>query len=667
MDLPKFHPNERVDLGDVEFISDGQLGEHQRLLSNLIVGDATKRVIDGFGFTIASATALSIAFGKAVFAENRLATVRYGQLVGGGLPLEGVATQNVSFSGLAAAPYGVYVRFVYGDGTLGNRAFWDTTAALEEIQAVPTRKVAGWQSLVAAASPGDEWSKLCDVVWNAADLNTSTITDARVFMFEGPANSSPQTFRPTWGAGNDRNAARATYGVKTLERFASAVLKKLEELQSDTAATRWWTAPVEPLDKKVSRYGDLTLTGNYQITGGLTTTGEVSANGGVTVGTSLSLEASVDVVPSGASNIGTAGQRLTTLFTKRWDVADASPVLDVEDTSGATAAKIHFFKTGFEGTQFFDVGYEAGAGIARYTTGGGGTALGKHLWTVSGVGVMSIDGTNLVVSVADAQFTGNAAVLGALNVTGIATVGGLIASDVRSDLVPNVNARDLGAAAGNRWDLFAVTIDASGAITAGGAILAGTDGNDIGAVAGNRFDIYGKVGNFSGPLTTTAIVPTAGGENIGTSDTGAGKYGTVHTTELRASGGLVLGAGTVNAISLTTVATDVLDVGGKVRARGGSQDYIGALQADNDFVGAVGVQDPSGIPGAGSTDVGVMMTFRSTQARIGAPVNTYDAPLHIKNHVGLATGQVGSIKVQLTDSGTNQVRGWVRVWATPTG
>lgn len=263
MDLPKFHPNERVDLGDVEFLSSGQLGEFQRLFTSLIAGEATKRIIDGFTFTVQSATVLQIALGKAVLVENRNAALRYGQLTGGGSPTEGPTAQNVSFSGLPVTTHGVYVRFVYGDGTVANRAFWDTVANVEQIQAVSTRKVAGWQVMVAQNNPGDEWYKVVDVEWNGTNLATSTLTDRRAFLFEGPADSTPQTFRPSWGGGSDRNADRATHGVKTLERFASAVLKKIEEIQSDTPATRWWTAPVEPLDKKVSRFGDATMAGNY--------------------------------------------------------------------------------------------------------------------------------------------------------------------------------------------------------------------------------------------------------------------------------------------------------------------------------------------------------------------------------------------------------------------
>jgi len=142
--------------------------------------------------------------------------------------------------------------------------FWDPLLDESIVQAVNTRQVAGWQLnrvLDSSGSPGSEWLRVATVVWTGAAFGT--ITDTRTFLFEGPANSSPQTFRPTWGGGSDRNAARETYGVKTLERFASAVLKKVEEIQSSTASVRWWDATVESLDRKVSRFGDSTMAGNY--------------------------------------------------------------------------------------------------------------------------------------------------------------------------------------------------------------------------------------------------------------------------------------------------------------------------------------------------------------------------------------------------------------------
>lgn len=381
MDLPKFHPNERVDLGDVEFLSDGQLGEFQRLFNNLVTGDATTRILDGFTWTIQSSTVLQVALGKAVLAENRNAAIRYGQLVGGGAPLEGVATQNVSFSGLAIGTWGVFVRFVYGDGAVQNRAFWDTITDLEEIQAVNTRKVAGWQIAVAQNAPGAEWYKVVDVAWDGANLNTSTFTDRRAFLFEGPADSSPQTFRPTWGGGSDRNAARATNGVKTLERFASAVLKKIEEIQSDTPTTRWWDAPAEPLSKKVSRFGDLTLAGNYSIAGNLTMTG-------------------------------------------------SSPDILTQFSSVGVGPTLRYEFTGNPASYYWQFSYSQLDGEASYDVGPGIDGLRGHRWTTNGTTRMELHptaGGGLEVYV-------NAAITGSLTVSSTVGVNGLLSANSSLDV-----------------------------------------------------------------------------------------------------------------------------------------------------------------------------------------------------------------------------------------
>jgi hypothetical protein len=185
----------------------------------------------------------------------------------------------------------VWVKFQASEGARANRRFYDKVSDTEITRAVNTRNVAGWLAAAATTQPGAEWIQLYEVDWDGAGFSTSTVTDVRVFLFEGHADSSP-AFSSTWGFGDDRNADRATNGVKTLDRFAAAVLKKLEEIQSSTA--RWWTAPVEPLDEKVSRNGDLTLTGNYKITGDLELTGSVVGN----------LEVDNDIITGGTADIG---------------------------------------------------------------------------------------------------------------------------------------------------------------------------------------------------------------------------------------------------------------------------------------------------------------------------------------------------------------------------
>jgi hypothetical protein len=295
VDLVKLHPNERVDLGDVEFLATSPLNDFQRHMRDLVVGDGVMRILDGFTWSTLG-NVLTVVKGKAALTENRDA-----QLLGGHLTSEGVASLTSDFTGLPADAYGIWVRFAYADGSIANRVFWDPLVDLSTVQAVDTRKIAGWQlaRTLDAQSPGGEWYKVATVNWSAG---FTSIVDHRAFLFEGPADSSPQTFRPSWGGGTDRNTDRATYGVKTLERFASAVLKKIEELQSSTAATRWWEAPPESLDRKVSRFGDLTLAGNYKITGDLEVTSDITV-ATIAVGTA-GLYDDVLISPVGISLVG---------------------------------------------------------------------------------------------------------------------------------------------------------------------------------------------------------------------------------------------------------------------------------------------------------------------------------------------------------------------------
>lgn len=314
MDLPKFHANERVDIGDIEFLSSGILGEFQRSFAAVISGSAL-RVVDGFAVTNGDATHVTVTRGVAgsiIAAQNASGTTIHGQLLS-----EGAAdVQTTSLAGLTAATYGVWVRFVYGDGDEANRVFWDQADGEEKIQLVTTRQKADWRLQVAVAAPGSEWILLANAVWNGAAI--TSLVDKRAFLFEGPADSTP-AFTPSWGTGtNDRNANRALYGVKTLERFAEATLKKIEEIQSSSA--RWWDATVEPLDKKVSRFGDLTLTGNYSIAGILNITG-------------------------------------------------TNPQQKFPIGSPTGIGKLHFYDAGAEATQFFDFGYDAGANYAFFNTG----------------------------------------------------------------------------------------------------------------------------------------------------------------------------------------------------------------------------------------------------------------------------------------------------------
>jgi hypothetical protein len=643
MDLPKFHPNERVDLGDIEFLSTGQLGEFQRLQTNLIVGEAVKRILDGFSFAIFSPTVMTISFGKAILAENRQTAVRYGQLVGGGSPVEGVASQNVSFSGIAAA-YSVFVRFVYGDGVQSNRAFWDTILAQEEVQAVNTRKVAGWQAIVALTvnDPGADWLRIVDIAWDGSALGSSVITDKRTFLFEGPADSTPQSFRPTWGGGADRNAARATNGVKTLERFASAVLKKIEEIQSDTPTTRWWDAPVEPLSKKVSRFGDLLLVGNYKITGGFEVDGGTSVfeqiNPDVTnrgMGTSLlrwdaflrDLNTTGAVTVTGTLSLAGGGRTSSSII----------PDFDDGYTFGDASFKwsdvyTNFLHAGQIRRQPAILTADIGTSVARF----------RKLWFESG------------------DFSAGLTAFGPISFGSTLTTDGSIFTSGAT--------RDLGTvtSAGTRWNVFANTLNVLAAATFAGTLAPSASGVDLGSLAA-RWDVFGGTGNFSGTLTSDDIEPSGSGKNIGSGNTAATRYSNVYCTNINVGTLLVIGAGSGTDINLAS-AGNVLNVGGRVWFFGGTNNKESQIQLDQDFIGPDDDGNTS-LGAAGVTsDVGIMMTFRSSNARVAGTVSpTADRQLHIATTFG-PTSQCGAIKVQLQDgAGGTQTRGFIRVWFTPVG
>src|SRR3990172_3828572 len=730
MDLPKFHPNERVDLGDIEFLSSGQLGEFQRGFTNLIVGEATKRIIDGFTFTITSPTVLQIALGKAVLADNRNAVIRYGQLVGGGFPVEGVALQNVSFSGLPVLTHGVYARFVYGDAAVSNRAFWDTLTDVEEIQAVNTRKIAGWQVTVSKNDPGSEWSKLCDVAWDGANLNTSVITDKRTFLFEGPADSTPQTFRPTWGGGSDRSAARATNGVKTLERFASAVLKKIEEIQSDTPATRWWDAPVEPLSKKVSRFGDANMAGDYtpeadgsRSFGSSTRrwlklwANDVDASGNLDVGGSITAADDVvadnfygttGVYPNEYGNGEGAAPKLRAVDVNTIDLAlnetvgktfrvrfggatNAMSIASVGVSGTYLMTARSWLSAGGTGTgalgnyslTWLDVWSEtiksyrndsvtapalATAGVLAHNYNSGAGQLAQIGWSVSGGGSPTANGDGWIVS-ARRNADNDVDMLWSRHDGGV-HVAYRMSLDDAGVLSPGATGQDLGTT-GLRWDVFAGTLNANGIATFDADvdfnaqilsnITPNTTGLDLGTTS-LRWDVFAGTGNFNNTLTTDDIVPSASGKNIGSGDTGAGKDAVVYGTNFRASTGVTVGAGGASPVLLASAGSGFLNVGGKGWFIGGSLGYEGAVRADNDYVGADDGADTTISPGGVTTDVGTMLTFASADARVAGTVSpTLDRPMHIATTFSVH-GQCRAIKVQLTNNGATQTRGFIRVW-----
>ena len=337
------------------------------------------------------------------------------------------------------------------------------------------------------------------------------ITKKRKFFFEGDENAAyaatvsleAGTYR-AWGSGNDRNADRALYGVQDLQTFTAAMRSQLASLLGQA----WYATPTEALNQKVSRNGDLALTGNYKITGALNVTGHFTIEGGS------------DILAAAAnSDVGSTGQRFAAAFLSRFDVGGADPVSDIENTSTGFG-KIHFFETGSEATKFFDIGYSGASGIASYNTGTGGGLGGSHVFGVDGTVVMSVgvagQGGFGLGSGIPATFQDD------VNHTGgtLASVNGdfdlLSAVEVDSDLIPEgaSGARKLGSST-NRWDAFIDALDAAGDIATTGAVQATTiRANTFVDAAGNDFVARIILNPMSAGLIPRSM--TAAGDNYGT-------------------------------------------------------------------------------------------------------------------------------------------------------
>lgn len=491
MQKVKFHPSERIDLTDVEALSDNFHDEHQRVFEDLVVGDGKMRIIDSFNKTTVGADVFRVTLGKAIFAEVRNAGVRYGQLIS---DADGLATQDISFAGAGAATYDIFVRFTLGDGDDGNRAFWDVAGSIEVIQLVPTRKKPGWEitRVVQGNSPGTEWYRIWSVVWDGAAFGT--ITDRRVYLFEGDAAAS---FAPDWGGGNDRNADRATYGVKTLERFASAVLQCIKDIKSASGA--WYAVPTERLDQKVSRNGDLTLNGNYKITGNLTMAGNILAN---TIGDDVGdatkpFDAHLRIVTIYNQIVPDATGRLLGSATERFTatlesiamygaITNASGANKNLGASGATARFNIFGGTGdFTGVVAVDGGIQT-AGITNEDLGSNADNARFNVFaaTITIAGNIVTDGTanrTIGVDAANQRFSVNAANLvvnGTSSFTGNLTVTG----EVASAFVPATNGNDLGNAT-KRWDAH---IELIHAVYGGRSTTTPASNADVTAITQNK-------------------------------------------------------------------------------------------------------------------------------------------------------------------------------------
>lgn len=180
-DLLRVESNERVDMGDFEFLANTAMEDAYRHQGEQFFCDPArtrKWVISGFAMSNPAGSQLQVTKGKAVLAYRTAGVVQYGMVV-----TEGDATKIVDLTSYSPGPYNVYIRFEYVPGDLQSRLFWDPSGTGTEFaQTINTRFQANWSLRVEASSPGDEWLKIGEV-----DQVSMDIEDYREFFFEGAA------------------------------------------------------------------------------------------------------------------------------------------------------------------------------------------------------------------------------------------------------------------------------------------------------------------------------------------------------------------------------------------------------------------------------------------------------------------------------------------------
>ena len=134
--------NERVDLGDFEFIQQAILDNPRQLAEQFLTnpsGAIRHWILRGFAMTNPTAKDLTVTRGAAILGWRDGATVKYGMVLS-----DGDATKTLDLTSYASSVHGIYIRFEYNDGENAGRVFWNNAApGSEYAQTVATRRVAG--------------------------------------------------------------------------------------------------------------------------------------------------------------------------------------------------------------------------------------------------------------------------------------------------------------------------------------------------------------------------------------------------------------------------------------------------------------------------------------------------------------------------------------------
>lgn len=468
-DTQRVQDNERIERSDYEYGIDEMPQSFGRMLpAQFLSNPAGARlwIISGWDITNPALAQCRVTKGVAL-----LNVREKGQVLPGMLSFEGDSQRTLDLASYANGTYGVYVRFELIDAAFQNRIFWNPTTQTEFTQSIATRRIANWGMRVEAVSPGAEWFKIADVAVSGGLI--TSITKRRQFFFEGQedasyaatvsdgftgANVADPTARRVWGAADargalDRNADRATYGVKDLQTFTAAVREQLRAMQGSNPATPWYGSVVEGLNRKVSRFGDSTLAGDYlpdvHNTRALGSSG-IRWNGFFQTATVAAMQA-VDASVSGSFTVpGTVDSNIVPGFDDGWQLGSPS------------------FKWSDIYTNFLHAGQ-----IRRQpaiTTADIGTSLARFrkLWFE------------------EADFSANLSAFGPISFGSTLTTDGNIHTSGAT--------RNLGqiTSAGTRWNVFANDLDVLGPVTVKNSVITDGTTRPIGTnvSATTRFNVF---------------------------------------------------------------------------------------------------------------------------------------------------------------------------------
>lgn len=239
-DIGRFEANERVDLADFSFVVDESMRSQSRHWADQFMRDPVRSagpswILDGFGITYVTSQ-LKVTKGRAILGHRENGEVFYGSLT-----TEGPVERIVDVSTFSNGTYDVFVRFELVDGESASRAFWSPQGDGSEFaQTIATRRLANWSVRVELSNPGAEWLKIGEAVVSGGVV--TGVTPKRDFFFEGSEESS--LYLSQWssdglGLVTDRNADRATYGVKSLHTFVGAMKQCIEDIRGRNLR-RWW-------------------------------------------------------------------------------------------------------------------------------------------------------------------------------------------------------------------------------------------------------------------------------------------------------------------------------------------------------------------------------------------------------------------------------------------